>query len=242
MILARYRPTTCPVEDEAHLLPLPLRSDDGRRRVVGTLCGRSLDIDHLETMPPGQDHWCTPCFLAHVIGTPDTPGSSTTAIGNGTANTGSTADLDTVAGRLATGVAYQRLGWPITLRHREALLHLERDTDAVALIIPTPLSTEVADILTDRRCPPPVLTHPAMPTHRIIVAGERFGLPLTWPTEVYRITKTLLLPPTVTTRGPIHWIRPPVPNALKLCREIDVIAALRTALLTPPSPDTTRLD
>lgn len=49
---------------------------------------------------------------------------------------------------------------------------------------------------------------------------------------MYRVTGTLL-PPTVTTRGPVRWVRPPQPDALRLCREADVLAALRAA---PPAP------
>ncbi|MGQ0719226.1 MAG: hypothetical protein ACT4NP_18320 [Pseudonocardiales bacterium] len=46
----------------------------------------------------------------------------------------------------------------------------------------------------------------------------------------------LLLPPTVTPRGPITWVRPPGENSLRLCREIDLFGAVRTALNDPP-PD-----
>lgn len=48
-----------------------------------------------------------------------------------------------------------------------------------------------------------------------------------WPSGVHRVTGALLLPPTATARGPITWIHPPEPHALTLCREIDVIAAIR---------------
>lgn len=58
-------------------------------------------------------------------------------------------------------------------------------------------------------------------------------MPLAWPVGVHRVTGTLLLPPTVTAYGPVRWVRPPQPHALKLCREIDVLAALSTAL--PPT-------
>jgi hypothetical protein len=42
-------------------------------------------------------------------------------------------------------------------------------------------------------------------------------------------------PPTVTSRGTITWIQLPELNALRLCREIDVLAALRTALNDHPA-------
>lgn len=139
-----------------------------------------------------------------------------------------------ISGHLAAGFAYRRLGWPVTLHAGQLSLDLDLDVDAVALLLPTPLSTTVTDTLLRRRCPPPVLAHPALPTHRVIVAGERYGVPLAWPTEVHRVTTTLLLPPTVTTDGPLFWVRPPVLHALRLCREIDVFTALRAVLTTPP--------
>ncbi|MGH3797309.1 MAG: hypothetical protein ACRDSP_20740 [Pseudonocardiaceae bacterium] len=137
---------------------------------------------------------------------------------------------DTVARRLQVVAAYRRLGWPVAVRGDQVSLNLDVDVDAVAVVIPAVLATEVADILTRRRCPPPVLAHPAMPTHRVIVAGERFPVPLAWPTGIHRATGTLLLPPTVSAQGQLCWVRPPVSHALKLCREVDVLAALRTAL------------
>jgi len=42
-----------------------------------------------------------------------------------------------------------------------------------------------------------------------------------------RLATCLLLPPTMTTRGPLSWVYPPQPDTLKLCREIDVLAAFR---------------
>lgn len=44
--------------------------------------------------------------------------------------------------------------------------------------------------------------------------------------RTHRITGALPLPPTVTTHGPVCWIHPPQPGALRLCREFDVFAAL----------------
>lgn len=234
MVLVRQLPTTDPVKGgDAHLLPLPLRSADGRREVLSALCGACLHIARIETVRPGHGLWCTYCFVAHVTGSPAvaraaaSPPDATLVGVTGT-------EVDSYAGRLAAGVAYQRLGWPVDLRRHEVSLDLELAVDAVALIIPTVLATAVADLLVRRRCPPPVLAHPAMPAHRVIVAGERFPVPLDWPAGVYRTTGTLLLPPTVTDRGPICWVRPPQPHALRLCREVDVVAALRAALSTPP--------
>lgn len=132
-----------------------------------------------------------------------------------------------MAERLAAGVAYRRLGWPIGLRGTEVSLNLEVDADAVALLIPTGLATEVAEILIRRRCPPPVLAHPALPDYQVILAGEPFPVPLNWPVGVHRVTTTVLLPPSATVYGPVCWVRPPVPDALRSCREVDVLAALR---------------
>lgn len=53
---------------------------------------------------------------------------------------------------------------------------------------------------------------------------------LPWPHQVHRVTGVLLLPPTVTPRGPIIWIESPQKDSLRLCREIDLFGALRTAL------------
>jgi hypothetical protein len=226
VVLARHRSTMRAAESEVHLIPLPLRSDDGQREVISALCGTRLRTSRIEAVTPGHSLWCTSCFVAHVTGGPAaTPAPIPDTTG-------------TVAGRLAVGVAYQRLGWPVTVQHHEVLLDLDVDVDAVALAIPAALATDVADILIRRRCPPPVLAHPAMPTHRVFLAGERYPVPLSWPTGVHRVTGTLLLPPTVTAWGPVCWVRPPVPDALRLCREIDVAAALRTALGTPPPPIT----
>jgi hypothetical protein len=40
----------------------------------------------------------------------------------------------------------------------------------------------------------------------------------------------LALPPTITPRGPITWIRAPHEDSLHLSREIDVFGALRAIL------------
>jgi hypothetical protein len=219
VVLARHRPATAAAraaEDEVHLIPLPLRGAGGRREAVSALCGAQLRTDQLETVVPGHGLWCSGCFVTHVLGgpdpSPDAPG------------------VDAVAGRPAAGAAYQRLGWPVTVRGHQVSLNLDLDAEAVGVAVPAELATEVTGILLRRRCPPPVLAHPALPSHRIIIAGERYPVPLAWPVGVHRITTTVLLPPTVTDYGPVCWVRPPVPDALRLCREIDVAGALRTAL------------
>jgi hypothetical protein len=104
-----------------------------------------------------------------------------------------------------------------------------------ALAIPIPLCTEVAGILAQRRSAPAVLAHPYTPDHHILLTGERYRMPLPWPHQVHQVTGILLLPPTVTPRGPITWTRPPQEDSLRLCREIDLFGALRTALNDAPS-------
>ncbi len=98
----------------------------------------------------------------------------------------------------------------------------------MALIIPTDLALDVTRILTDRRCSPAVLAHPYLPHHQIVLGGEPYGVPLPLPPGVHRATGMLPLPPTRTPRGPLTWMHPPEPNALHLCREIDIFGALHT--------------
>jgi hypothetical protein len=73
-----------------------------------------------------------------------------------------------------------------------------------------------------------------LPAQRVFLAGERYGVALGWPAGVHRVTGTLLLPPAVTAHGLVRWVRPPQPHALRLCREIEVCAALMTAVREPP--------
>jgi hypothetical protein len=120
----------------------------------------------------------------------------------------------------------------VILHRGQVRLSLHRDVSARA--IPIPLATEVTEILTRRRCAPPVLAHPYAPDHHIMLTGERYGVPLPWPHQVHQITGVLLLPSTVTPRGPIIWIQPPQEDSLQLCREIDLFGALRTALRDSP--------
>jgi len=145
---------------------------------------------------------------------------------------GTTGDTGVDTDPLAATTGYRAWGWPVTLRRDQISLNLDGDT--VALIIPAPLATEVTTILTQRRCPVPVLAHPYAPEHRILLVAERFGVALPWPPGVHQIIGTLLLPPTVTPRGPITWAQLPDLDALRLSREIDVLAALRTVLDYPP--------
>jgi hypothetical protein len=125
-------------------------------------------------------------------------------------------------------VAYQAWGWSVSQHRDQVQLSLHRDTSAIA--IPIPLSAEVTRILTAQRCVPAVLANPDTPEHHILLTGEKFGVMLPWPTGVHQVIDALMLPPTMTSRGPISWVQPPYKDSLRLSREIDVFGALRTAL------------
>jgi hypothetical protein len=234
VLLARYRSGAAgEAAREVHMFPLPLGAGAGAGAGAETgvaclpsaLCGVRWHPAEFETVEPSQGMPCAVCYLAHVTRRPPSP----EPVSAPDPSTAGTPGVD----RVAVGAAYRKLGWPVTMRRDQVLLSLDLDVDAVALIIPAALGLRVVEILLQRRCPPPVLAHPYMPEHRVIVAGERFGVPLAWPAGMHRIGGTLLLPPTLTARGPVRWERPPHPDSLALCREIDVFAALRTALSHP---------
>lgn len=209
MVLVRYRPGVIgETARTVHVVPLPT---DERASVVGALCGAALMVHDIEIVTLGEGMPCTMCVVTQALGTVPTgePGAD-------------------AAGLAAGGVVYQGWGWPVTLHHDQVRMSLHRDVSARA--IPVPLGTEVTEILTRRRCAPPVLAHPYAPEHHIVLSGERYGVPLPWPHQVHQVTGVLLLPPTVTPRGLITWIQPPQEDPLRLCREIDLFGALRTAL------------
>lgn len=220
VMLVRYRPGVVgETARTVHLVPLPVGGPAG---AVAALCGTLLRREDVEPVTPGQGMPCTLCVLSRVADGPPPPPVTTTG--------GTRVDPDP----LAATAGYRAWGWPVTLRRDQIRLDLDGDTGA--LIIPVLLATEVAAILATRRCPVPVLAHPYAPEHRILLVAERFGVTLPWPPGVRQVTGTLLLPPTLTHRGPITWIHLPGPDAVQLCREIDVLAALRTALNDPPAP------
>lgn len=123
---------------------------------------------------------------------------------------------------------YHSLGWPVTIRYNQILLTL--GDEATALLLPDDLAESVRMILTDRRSPPPLLVHPYAPEHQVLLAGERYGIPLPWPSVVHEITGILPLPPSTTPLGPVRWRQLPERHTLPGCREIDVLSALHTAL------------
>jgi hypothetical protein len=219
VILVRYRSE---VAGEAartvHLAALP---EGGLPSALTGLCGTLLHPEDVEQVTPGEGAPCPLCTVSH-IGT--LPAEAPPNV------TGPASDVS--AGPAAAAATYREWGWPVLLRRDQLWLAL--GTESAALMIPAALATRVAAILTDRRCPPAMLTHPYAPEHQVLVAGEPYGVPLPWPPGVHPVATSLLLPPTMTPRGPLTWTRAPLPNALALCREIDVLAALRTALDEPP--------
>lgn len=223
VVLARYRPGMAgETARVVHLIPLPFRAVTAG--AVRALCGALLGAEQIETVQPGDGMPCTLCYLAHLSRSapprpspaptteppPDVPGPST----------------------LGSAVGYQALGWPVTLRRDQVLLHL--DNQAVALTMPTGLATDVATLLATRRCPAPVLAHPHVPEHLILLAGEPFGVPLPWPDEVQTATAPVPLPPTLTSAGPVTWVHLPDSHALRSCREIDIYGALHTLVQGQP--------
>jgi hypothetical protein len=225
LILARYRPgRAARTARTVHLAPLP---DGGQPSALTALCGILLAPEDIEQVAPGEGAPCTPCTLSHLSTLPPTdtpPHAAAPAPG-----------LD--AGPAEAAAVYGGWSWPVTL-HRDQV-RLTLGSAAVALMVPAALANRVAVIRTARRCPSAMLTHPYAPGHRVLLAGEPYPMPLPWPPEVRRVAPNLLLPPTMTPRGPLTWARPPDPTALALCREIDVLAALRTALdESPPTAPT----
>jgi hypothetical protein len=214
MMLVRYRPGVAGQTARAvHLVPMQVRRVAG---TVGTLCGALLDLEQIETLSYGQGMPCMMCVLHQVsatapvveppVGSPDTQGTG-----------------------LINGIAYHAWGWPVS-QHRDQI-RLSLDCDVSAIEIPILLSAEVTQILTKRHCAPAVLAHPHTPEHHLILTGERFGAALPWPPTVQQVTgAALMLPPTMTPRGPITWVQPPRQDSLRLTREIDVFAALHTVL------------
>ncbi|MGH3697491.1 MAG: hypothetical protein ACRDRX_26505 [Pseudonocardiaceae bacterium] len=211
LMLLRYRSGLASQSARTvHLALLPT----GGASEIRTLCGVLLPSDHVETLSPGEGMPCTGCLLSPRL-PGDTPGSLRPQD-----------DTDLPPQVLAT--RYQAWGWPVTLRGDHMWLSLGQDT--VAVMIPVSLAVEVTAVLRQRRCPPPVLAHPDVPEHQVLLAGERYGIELPWPPGVHRVSETLSLPPTVTAHGPITWVHPPEPDALQLCREVDIVTALRTVL------------
>jgi hypothetical protein len=135
---------------------------------------------------------------------------------------------------------YLAWGWSVILRRDQIWLRLQHDL--IAIMIPALLAAQVTKVLTARRRSSAVLAHPYAPSHRVLLAGEPYGVALSWPRGVQRITGTVLLPPSVTPRGPVTWVQRPEPDTLRPCREIELFFALRTALSDqlPPTGQVTQ--
>ncbi|MGH3515205.1 MAG: hypothetical protein ACRDRB_23490 [Pseudonocardiaceae bacterium] len=225
VVLLRYRPGVAGETSRiVHLVPLPLGA--GEMDAVGVaFCGALLCLGQVEAVTPGEGVPCSLCLISHVSVGPSPPADLPAPA--------PPADITSSDGRpLAAAVAYRVWGWPVTLRGDQVWLSLEPDT--VALVVPVLLAEQVTAILNQRRCPPLVLVHPDTPERRVLLAGEPYGVGLPWPSEVRRVGGTVSLPPTKTARGPVSWVYPPEADALRLCREVDVFGALRTALRGPP--------
>lgn len=177
--------------------------------MVASVCGSLLRVDELDRVEPGEGMPCPECVLDHAVARADGAPESN-------------AD-----GGCSGGSAYQQWGWPVA-QHGDQI-QLSPNCDASAVAIPISLSPDVTQVLTDRHCAPAVLADPHAPEHHLVLTGERFGAALPWPSGVYQVTGALL-PPTMTSCGPITWVQPPSKDSLGLCREIDVFGALRTVL------------
>jgi hypothetical protein len=132
---------------------------------------------------------------------------------------------------------YQTWGWPVTFHRDRDQVSLDLRSEMIGLIIPTLVATEITATLSAWRSTPSVVVHPCAPTHRMLVCSEPFPVALPWPPGIIRVTPPLLLPPTLTPRGPLTWGTPPQPDVLRLCREIDAFGALRATvsdLVSPP--------
>ena len=215
VVLVRYRPgVRGHTARTVHVIPLPT---DMQADAVRALCGVLLRLHDIETVAPGEGMPCAVCVINHT--------SDTTPAVKLHASDPDSSDVPCPIG----GVTYRAWGWPVSCHRDQTWLSLT--TDVVALVIPALLAAEVSVILAARRCPPLVLVHPEAPGYWFVLAGERYGVVLPWPPGVHRATGAhLLLPPTVTPRGPVTWVHSPLPDALQLCREVDVFAAVRTAL------------
>lgn len=127
-----------------------------------------------------------------------------------------------------TPTGYQEWGWPVVVFGEQVLLIL--GVEARALMLPTGMADAVTTILASRDRPAAVLDHPCAPEHWLVLVGEPFGAALPWPDGVHTISGAVPLPPTVTAFGSVRWLQPPHDPDLATCREIDVFAAVRTAL------------
>jgi hypothetical protein len=206
-MLVRYRADVISqTAGTVHLVPV---LDEREASVAVALCGALLCPEEIEMVGHGMGMPCPACLASRAIAM----GSSAAGCEGGDAE-------------IVSGPVYSAWGWPVT--QQRDLIQLSLDCDASAIAIPIPLSVEVTRVLTVRRCAPAVLAHPCAPEHHMVLTGEKFGAALPWPSGVYEVSRSVMLPPTMTVGGPITWVQPPSKDSLRLSREIDVFGALRT--------------
>jgi hypothetical protein len=223
-----------------HLAPLPPEGTGA----VSALCGALLRPEEHDTVRPGHGMPCSLCVLSHAQSgdmpaqAPDDadPQVPDDAEPTGPADLCPAASPDPASPEITPGAAargYQSWGWPVVWHRDQVWLTLDRNV--LAVLVPTLLAVEVTALLARRDRAPAVLVHPDVPEHLVLLGGEPYGITLPWPPGVHRITGSVLLSPTATTRGALSWVHPPAPDSLRSCREIDLIAALRAVLRDPPS-------
>ncbi len=214
-MLVRYRAgVTGQTARTVHLVSLRDRCQAG---TLGTLCGSLMSLALVETVTAGEGMPCNECIIHQLSAMSEPP----------------VARPDSDDEGLVDRATYDAWGWPVT-QHCEQI-QLSPQYDASAIAVPIPLSAELIRILTARRCAPAVLADPDAPEHHYVLVGEKYGALLPWPPNVHQITGALMLPPTMTPRGPITWVQPPCRDSLRLSREIDVFGALRAALSNAPA-------
>lgn len=197
-----------------HLAVLPARSASG---LISTFCGALLATEQTEPANLGSGMPCSQCLIFRATTEkPITPADELPLAG------------PTPTHRRASPEGYAALGWPVTVRNDQVRLTL--NGDVTALILPVNPAEHVVHIVTAQARPAPVLTHPDVPQHRILIAGEWYRVPLAWPDEVRVATGQLPLPPTVIPRGTVTWAHLPDGHPLSFCREIDLLSAVHTAL------------
>ncbi len=196
-----------------HLAVRPAQPASG---AISTVCGALMAREQLEVAELGSGVPCSLCLILRAATEqPVTPARELSAAG------------PTPTHRRVSPEGYAALGWPVTLRGDQVSLTL--DGEVTALVLPTALAEQTMQVLIAHARPAPVLTHPDAPEHRVLIAGEPYGIPLPWPDEAQVVTGHLALPPTVTPRGAVTWAHLPDGHALTLCREIDLIGAIYTA-------------
>lgn len=194
------------VGEASRTVHLALRADGTPATALTTLCGALFAADQVDLVDAGVGMPCTFCVLHRMaIERP----------------------LPVMPVEPPRGIdGYLALGWPVIARGDQALLPLGHH--ATAVIVPVALARRVHNVLVARLRPAPTLAHPHAPDHWIMLAGELFGTPLPWPSDVRISTENLPLPPTVIPRGPVTWKHPPGAEPLQHYREIDLLGAIRT--------------